>query len=68
MSLLIPNYINKIKNAKPTMARPKGKLARAGKAAPFFVPPCNTNIILSRLPKEKIARKKLAKAVPIPPP
>lgn len=64
--LIIPNYTEKIKNAKAVIKKPKGKLARASKVRPFFTPPCNTGIILTKLKKEKLSKKKLARALVLP--
>lgn len=64
--LIIPNYTEKIKNAKAVIKKPKGKLARASKVRPFFTPPCNTGIVLTKLKKEKLSKKKLARALVLP--
>ena len=64
--LFIPNYTEKIKNAKAIVKKPKGKLARASKVRPFFTPPCNTGIVLTKLKKEKLSKKKLARALVLP--
>lgn len=64
--LFIPNYNEKIRNAKAIVKKPKGKLARASKVRPFFLPPCNTGIVLTKLKKEKISKKKLARALVLP--
>lgn len=64
--LVIPNYTEKIRNAKAIVKKPKGKLARASKIRPFFLPPCNTGIVLTKLKKEKVSKKKLARALVLP--
>lgn len=64
--LVIPGFEKKIKEAKGIVKKPKGKLARASKVRPFFVPPLNTNIVLSKLKKEKVSKKKLARALVLP--
>ena len=64
--LFIPNFEQKIKDSKGSVKKPKGKLARASKVRPFFLPPLNTNINLSKLKKEKVKKKKLARALVLP--
>ena len=64
--LFIPNFEQKIKDSKGSVKKPKGKLARASKVRPFFLPPLNTNPDLSKLKKQKISKKKLARALVLP--
>jgi len=64
--LFIPNFEQKIKDSKGVVKKPKGKLARASKVRPFFLPPLNTNINLSKMKKQKISKKKLARALVLP--
>lgn len=64
--LFIPNFEQKIKDSKGVVKKPKGKLARASKVRPFFLPPLNTNPDLSKLKKQKISKKKLARALVLP--
>lgn len=64
--LFIPDFEKKVRDAKAVIKKPKGKLARASKVRPFFLPPCNTNIVLTKLKKQKISKKKLARALVLP--
>ena len=64
--LFIPNFEKKLKDSKGVVKKPKGKLARASKVRPFFLPPLNTNPDLSKLKKQKISKKKLARALVLP--
>jgi hypothetical protein len=64
--LFIPDFEQKIKDSKGVVKKPKGKLARASKVRPFFLPPLNTNINLSKMKKQKISKKKLARALVLP--
>lgn len=68
MPIFINNFNDFIKSRKGmSVVSSKKGLARGGKVAPFFIPPCNTNPNLSKLKSQKIKKKKLARAIAIPP-